>query len=149
VKPGRNATSPFFFSFSPLLRRDLNIQIESFGLAQPAPTTLKSKYSELPTTYYTISMNAMYVSHTNQQHHENRNHHSIPPPLPMTRVSSSSSSSQSGPPPQPNNGMIQNLQQPQQPPSQSCRGDGNRIYSLEVKQQPIRARMCGFGDKVR
>lgn len=96
-------------------------------------------------------MNAMYVSHTNQQHHEGgRVHHSIPPPpLPMTRVSSSSSSSQSGPPPQPNNGMIQNLQQPQQPPSQSCRGDGNRIYSLEVKQQPIRARMCGFGDKDR
>lgn len=24
-----------------------------------------------------------------------------------------------------------------------------RIYSLEVVQQPIRARMCGFGDKVR
>ncbi|KAF8467659.1 velvet factor [Kalaharituber pfeilii] len=34
------------------------------------------------------------------------------------------------------------------PPSQSCRMDG-RVYSLEVNQQPIRARMCGFGDKDR
>jgi hypothetical protein len=25
---------------------------------------------------------------------------------------------------------------------------GGRIWSLEVVQQPIRARMCGFGDKV-
>jgi hypothetical protein len=24
----------------------------------------------------------------------------------------------------------------------------NRIWSLQVVQQPIRARMCGFGDKV-
>ena len=24
-----------------------------------------------------------------------------------------------------------------------------RFYSLEVAQEPIRARMCGFGDKVR
>lgn len=36
----------------------------------------------------------------------------------------------------------------QDPPSKSVRV-GDRIYSLEVKQQPIRARMCGFGDKVR
>ncbi|MCJ1474667.1 hypothetical protein MMC13_003327 [Lambiella insularis] len=27
--------------------------------------------------------------------------------------------------------------------------DGGRIYSLDVVQQPIRARMCGFGDKDR
>ncbi|KAI5820777.1 velvet factor [Pyronema omphalodes] len=42
--------------------------------------------------------------------------------------------------------MSQNY--PPLPQNVSCRGDG-RIYSLEVKQQPIRARMCGFGDKDR
>lgn len=26
---------------------------------------------------------------------------------------------------------------------------GTRYYSLEVVQNPVRARMCGFGDKVR
>ncbi|CAZ85017.1 unnamed protein product [Tuber melanosporum] len=86
----------------------------------------------------------MYLAqpnHSNQPIHER---HAIPPALPMARAPSSSSSSQSAPPA--NNGLIQSLQQP---PSQSCRGDGNRIYSLEVKQQPIRARMCGFGDKDR
>ncbi|KAL7271822.1 hypothetical protein RUND412_005391 [Rhizina undulata] len=92
-----------------------------------------------------MSMNAMYVAHPNQPHHDRP--HAIPPPPPppplsMTRVPSTSSSSQSAPPT--GNGMLQNIQ----PPSQSCRGDG-RIYSLEVKQQPIRARMCGFGDKDR
>lgn len=36
---------------------------------------------------------------------------------------------------------------PPPPPSKSVEY-GGRIYSLEVVQQPIRARMCGFGDKV-
>jgi len=34
-----------------------------------------------------------------------------------------------------------------EPPSVSTKYDG-REWSLEVPQQPIRARMCGFGDKV-
>ncbi|KAL8795759.1 MAG: hypothetical protein Q9195_001811 [Heterodermia aff. obscurata] len=38
-------------------------------------------------------------------------------------------------------------QSPDEPGSVSCE-DNNRVYSLEVVQQPIRARMCGFGDKV-
>lgn len=36
---------------------------------------------------------------------------------------------------------------PREPPSLSTTYNG-RIYSLEVVQQPVRARMCGFGDKV-
>ncbi|PWW75166.1 hypothetical protein C7212DRAFT_352796 [Tuber magnatum] len=86
----------------------------------------------------------MYITQNHQDQSLHGRHHGIPQPLSMTRASSSSSSSHSAPPA--NNGLIQSLQQP---PSQSCRGDGNRIYSLEVKQQPIRARMCGFGDKDR
>lgn len=34
-----------------------------------------------------------------------------------------------------------------EPPSVSTKYDG-REWALEVPQQPIRARMCGFGDKV-
>ena len=34
-----------------------------------------------------------------------------------------------------------------EPPTVSTKYDG-REWSLEVPQQPIRARMCGFGDKV-
>ncbi|MCJ1416660.1 hypothetical protein MMC32_002998 [Xylographa parallela] len=37
---------------------------------------------------------------------------------------------------------------PQTPVSTSAM-EGGRIYSLDVVQQPIRARMCGFGDKDR
>ena len=36
----------------------------------------------------------------------------------------------------------------EEPPAVSTKYDG-REWSLEVPQQPIRARMCGFGDKVR
>jgi len=35
-----------------------------------------------------------------------------------------------------------------EPPAVSTKYDG-RQWALEVPQQPIRARMCGFGDKVR
>lgn len=35
----------------------------------------------------------------------------------------------------------------EEPPAVSTKYDG-REWSLEVPQQPIRARMCGFGDKV-
>jgi Velvet factor len=35
-----------------------------------------------------------------------------------------------------------------EPPAISTKYDG-REWALEVPQQPIRARMCGFGDKVR
>lgn len=84
-----------------------------------------------------MSLNMYSMTHPN---------HGVPP-LPMTRGSSSSSSSQQPPPPPvASNGMVQNYPPP--PQNVSCRGDG-RIYTLEVKQQPIRARMCGFGDKVR
>ncbi|KAF8543614.1 velvet factor [Trichophaea hybrida] len=83
------------------------------------------------------------MAHPTQQHH----HGVPPPPLPMARGSPSSSSSQQPPPPPvASNGMVQNYPPP--PQNVSCRGDG-RIYTLEVKQQPIRARMCGFGDKDR
>jgi Velvet factor len=34
-----------------------------------------------------------------------------------------------------------------EPPAISTKYDG-REWALEVPQQPIRARMCGFGDKV-
>lgn len=35
----------------------------------------------------------------------------------------------------------------EEPPAVSTKYDG-REWSLEVPQQPVRARMCGFGDKV-
>lgn len=34
-----------------------------------------------------------------------------------------------------------------EPPAVTTKYDG-REWTLEVPQQPIRARMCGFGDKV-
>jgi hypothetical protein len=33
-------------------------------------------------------------------------------------------------------------------PEQFGRWIGNKYYSLEIVQHPLRARMCGFGDKV-
>lgn len=91
----------------------------------------------------------MYLAHTHQSHqgHVDSRHHGIPPSLPLTR-NLSTSSPPSHPNPGPSTALI-----PQGPPmptpaSQSCHMDG-RIYSLEVNQQPIRARMCGFGDKDR
>lgn len=42
--------------------------------------------------------------------------------------------------------MVSPAGQPE-PESLSTVHDG-RIWSLQVVQQPIRARMCGFGDKV-
>ncbi|KAI9674459.1 MAG: Velvet complex subunit ryp3 [Caeruleum heppii] len=38
---------------------------------------------------------------------------------------------------------------PQQPPPSTSTTEGGRTYSLDVVQQPVRARMCGFGDKDR
>ncbi|ORY65814.1 velvet factor-domain-containing protein [Pseudomassariella vexata] len=38
---------------------------------------------------------------------------------------------------------------PHDPPKEVTGSDGNRVYKLEVTQQPVRARMCGFGDKDR
>ncbi|KAI5801672.1 velvet factor-domain-containing protein [Peziza echinospora] len=91
----------------------------------------------------------MYLAHPSHNGHVER-HHGIPPSIPLTR-------NLSNPPPQapqqphtgsgPGTGLIQPPPS-QSPPSQSYRMEG-RIYSLEVNQQPIRARMCGFGDKDR
>ncbi|KAI9812517.1 MAG: hypothetical protein M1832_000411 [Thelocarpon impressellum] len=36
-----------------------------------------------------------------------------------------------------------------QPPPPTSTMEGGRMYSLDVVQQPVRARMCGFGDKDR
>ncbi|RMZ74183.1 nucleoside diphosphatase Gda1 [Pyrenophora seminiperda CCB06] len=38
---------------------------------------------------------------------------------------------------------------PQQQPQYQERKNGARTYKLKVEQQPVRARMCGFGDKDR
>ncbi|KAI9809701.1 MAG: hypothetical protein M1825_000133 [Sarcosagium campestre] len=46
----------------------------------------------------------------------------------------------------PSTSMLPSIQS--NPPSVTAM-EGGRIYSLEVVQQPIRARMCGFGDKDR
>lgn len=65
-------------------------------------------------------------------------HHPVPPPLSMDRISAPSAHYPTGPTPlQPADHLapVQNY------------GDGRR-WSLQVVQQPIRARMCGFGDKV-
>ncbi|MCJ1460007.1 hypothetical protein MMC28_010386 [Mycoblastus sanguinarius] len=38
---------------------------------------------------------------------------------------------------------------PDKAPTSTSTMDNGRIYSLDIRQQPIRARMCGFGDKDR
>ncbi|KAJ5787662.1 Velvet factor [Penicillium paradoxum] len=66
-------------------------------------------------------------------------HHPVPPPLSMDRISAPSAHYPTGPNPlHPADHLapVQNY------------GDGRR-WSLQVVQQPIRARMCGFGDKDR
>ena len=63
-------------------------------------------------------------------------HHPVPPPLSMDRISAPTGT------PYPSNPLRSD-----QLGSVSQRHEG-RIYSLQVVQQPIRARMCGFGDKV-
>lgn len=88
------------------------------------------------------STSAMYLAHPQHQGHVDR-HHGIPPSMQLTRNIPPSSTHQNPP-----IGSSSIPQPMQQLPSQSHRMDG-RIYSLEVNQQPIRARMCGFGDKVR
>jgi len=95
-----------------------------------------------------------------QQHHLQQQHQrqqQLPPPpsqqqgppqpQSLSRVPSSTSLAQPPPPPPPNHSNNEMVML-NAPPNISCRADG-RIWSLEVKQQPIRARMCGFGDKVR
>ncbi|KAL3435547.1 velvet factor-domain-containing protein [Aspergillus tetrazonus] len=69
-------------------------------------------------------------------------HH--PPPLSMDRIPPPSTMypSSAGP-----SAMVSPAGQPE-PESLSTVHDG-RIWSLQVVQQPIRARMCGFGDKDR
>ncbi|KAJ5143263.1 uncharacterized protein N7515_002050 [Penicillium bovifimosum] len=66
-------------------------------------------------------------------------HHPVPPPLSMDRISAPSTQYQPGPSPlhaTDHLAPVENI------------GDGRR-WSLQVVQQPIRARMCGFGDKDR
>ncbi|KAI9814771.1 MAG: Velvet complex subunit ryp3 [Pycnora praestabilis] len=45
--------------------------------------------------------------------------------------------------------VLPNLSQTPQAPNGISTVENGRIYSLDVVQQPIRARMCGFGDKDR
>jgi hypothetical protein len=63
-------------------------------------------------------------------------HHPVPPPLSMDRISAPSY------PPGPNS------MRPSDHLSPIQNEYGGRLWALEVVQQPIRARMCGFGDKV-
>lgn len=65
-------------------------------------------------------------------------HHPVPPPLSMDRTSAPSVQYPSGP---------NSLRQSDHLAPVSNYQDG-RSWSLQVVQQPIRARMCGFGDKV-
>jgi len=51
------------------------------------------------------------------------------------------------PPPQPQQQYA--LQQPPRSLQGAAFSNGGRTYKLEVVQQPVRARMCGFGDKDR
>lgn len=62
-----------------------------------------------------------------------------PPPLSMDRISGPSAAY-----PTPGSGPLRSSDH-LAPVSTSHEG---RIWSLQVVQQPIRARMCGFGDKV-
>ena len=63
-----------------------------------------------------------------------------PPPLSMDRISAPSAAY-----PTPGSGPLRSSDH-LGPISTIHEG---RIWSLQVVQQPIRARMCGFGDKVR
>lgn len=65
-------------------------------------------------------------------------HHPVPPPLSMDRISAPSVQYPSGP---------NSLRQSDHLAPVTNYQDG-RSWSLQVVQQPIRARMCGFGDKV-
>lgn len=64
----------------------------------------------------------------------------IPPPA-MDRMQQPASSGYRPPQQQAQSGPVDHLA------PVSTKHDG-RIWSLQVVQQPIRARMCGFGDKV-
>lgn len=66
--------------------------------------------------------------------------HPIPPPLSMDRIPPASSA-------YPTPGSAGPLRPSDYLAPVSTIHDG-RIWSLQVVQQPIRARMCGFGDKV-
>ncbi|KAJ5607808.1 hypothetical protein N7537_004427 [Penicillium hordei] len=66
-------------------------------------------------------------------------HHPVPPPLSMDRISAPSVQYPSGP---------NSLRQSDHLAPVTNYQDG-RSWSLQVVQQPIRARMCGFGDKDR
>lgn len=66
---------------------------------------------------------------------EDRKYTAVPPPLSMDRIATPS---YPGP----------NTLRPTDHLSPVQNEYGGRIWSLEVVQQPIRARMCGFGDKV-
>ena len=62
-----------------------------------------------------------------------------PPPLPMDRMATQSAYPTPGPGPmRPNEHLI-----PVTTHHDQC------VWALDVAQQPIRARMCGFGDKDR
>lgn len=62
--------------------------------------------------------------------------YTVPPPLSMDRM------------PTPSYPPAPNTLRPADHLSPVQNEYGGRIWSLEVVQQPIRARMCGFGDKV-
>ncbi|CAF9924593.1 MAG: hypothetical protein HETSPECPRED_005610 [Heterodermia speciosa] len=74
----------------------------------------------------------------------------LQPPLAMERQAPAERNGQTYPTPSStSHGSLPKVpQSPDEPGSVSCE-DNNRVYSLEVVQQPIRARMCGFGDKDR
>lgn len=74
----------------------------------------------------------------------------LQPPLSMDRPLPVERNGQSYPTPSsaPHSSLPKLPQSPSELSSVSCE-DGKRVYSLEVVQQPVRARMCGFGDKDR
>lgn len=83
----------------------------------------------------------MYVPHQRQ-------HHSIAPPLSMDAPSSIDRAVGSYSTPS-SATVLPTLPQSPSDPAANCAIEAGRIFSLDVIQQPIRARMCGFGDKDR
>ncbi|CAL8579768.1 hypothetical protein XPA_005499 [Xanthoria parietina] len=90
-------------------------------------------------------MSGMYISHDRQGIMP-----PMPPPLSMEPPTSIDRNGPAYPTPSSASATISTSmpRSPQEPPPTHTVVDGKR-YSLEIVQQPVRARMCGFGDKDR
>ncbi|MCJ1257086.1 hypothetical protein MMC24_004911 [Lignoscripta atroalba] len=74
--------------------------------------------------------------------------HPVPPPLFLDRGAPQRTTPFSTPPSS-SGTMLPGIPRSPQAPTPVTTSYNGRLYSLDVVQQPIRARMCGFGDKDR